>query len=206
MKYYILAIKQTQQLLLGIGILTLMVLPLLVLFRPDIVSPYTTLLYDIAHATVFFVMLVRPLADIITGTTLIRPLVILRKGFGVVSASIVVSFLLAKVLVDPIGFALSVASPSYWSLENYALIAHLADITAVILLVTSNNFSKRVMGAWWKRVQRLSYVFFYASAFYVFASYGSVLVFFYMVIITIVTLTAFIANVFKRMETKQLPA
>ncbi len=206
MKYYILAIKQIQQFLLGIGILTLMVLPLLVLFTPDIVFPYTSLLYDIAHATVFFVMLIRPLADIITGTTFIRPLVILRKGFGVVSASIVVSFLLAKVLVDPIGFALGMASPTYWSLENYALIAHLADITAVILLVTSNNFSKRIMGAWWKRVQRLSYVFFYASAFYVFASYGSVLVFFYMVIITIVTLTAFIANIFKRMNSTQQPA
>ncbi len=201
MKYYIQTIKHLQTGLLGVGILTLMVLPLFSIFAPDLVLSNTTLLYDIAHATVFFVMLIRPLADIMTNVTVIRPLVILRKGFGVVSASIIVSFMLAKILVDPGGYFLGMFGSAYWSLDGYALFAHLADITAVLLLITSNNYSKRLLGAWWKRIQRLSYIYFYASAFYVFATFGTVSVFFYMIIVTILTLTAFVANRVKRMST-----
>lgn len=119
------------------------------------------------------------------------------------SASIVVSFILAKIIVDPVGYLTAFGEPAYWSLNHFALLAHLADITAVILLITSNNFSKRIMGIWWKRVQRLSYVYFYASAFYVFAVFGTTSVFIYMLIISIVTVAAFIANSITRLFTSR---
>jgi len=204
MKHYIKTIKWIQDILLGTGILTLTILPLVIAYNPDVISSYTNALYDVAHITVFFVMLIRPLADIFPGIPFIRPLVILRKGFGVLSASIVVSFLLAKILIDPMGYVIEFINPTYWSLAHYALLAHLADITAVLLLVTSNSFSKRMLGPWWKRIQRLSYVYFYASAFYVFATFGTISVFFYMIIITIVTITAFFANTLKRSEANQV--
>ncbi len=198
MKRYITTIKYFQNILLGIGVLTLMSMPLLIVFIPDFSRTYSTDLYAIAHGTVFFVMLIRPLADIMTGVTFIRPLVILRKGFGVVSAAIVVSFALSKFIIDPLGYATNFFDPLYWSLTDYALYAHLADVTAILLLITSNNFSKRILGRAWKWIQRLSYVYFYASAFYVFASFGTISVFVYMFIITVVTLTAFLVNALTR--------
>jgi DMSO/TMAO reductase YedYZ heme-binding membrane subunit len=42
----------------------------------------------------------------------------------------------------------------------YPLIGRLSELTALILLLTSNNFSQKFLGSWWKRIQRLSYVYF----------------------------------------------
>lgn len=194
MKHYFIFIALLQNILLGMGVLILMVLPLLILYTPDSIFTYTTFIYAIAHASVFFVMLIRPLADIFRGVRIIRPLVILRKGSGVLSASLVVSFMIAKLLADPQGYFDAFTHLAYWSFEKYALLAHLADITALLLLVTSNAFSKRVLGRWWKRVQKLSYVFFYASGLYVFLSFETKSVLYYMIIITIVTLIAYLRN------------
>jgi len=192
MKYYIKAISYTQEFLLGLGIFILTALPLAVLY--DIEAVTSLVLYDVVHITLFFVMVIRPLADIWTNTQYVRPLVILRKGFGVVSASIVVAFLLAKLIADPSGYIQNFFTTAYWSLENYALFAHLADVTAILLLITSNKFSKRVLGAWWKRIQRLSYVYFYASALYVYLSFGENLILSFMAIVTIVTIVAYVKN------------
>jgi len=197
MKYYIKAISYTQEFLLGLGIFILMALPLAVLYDIEAVTSQSLALYDVVHITLFFVMVIRPLADIWTSTQYVRPLVILRKGFGVVSASIVVAFLLAKIIADPSGYIQNFFTTAYWSLENYALFAHLADVTAILLLVTSNRFSKRVLGAWWKRIQRLSYVYFYASALYVYLSFGENLILSFMAIVTIVTLVAYVKNTLK---------
>ena len=203
MKYYIKIISYTQEILLGLGILILMTLPLAVLYNVDPVTAQTMVLYDVVHISLFFVMVIRPLADIWTNTQYVRPLVILRKSFGVVSASIVVSFLLAKIIADPSGYMQDFFTPAYWSLVNYALFAHLADVTAVLLLITSNRFSKRILGVWWKRVQRLSYVYFYASSLYVYLSFDETLVLIFVLIVTFLTLVAFIKNSLKKSPTPQ---
>jgi DMSO/TMAO reductase YedYZ heme-binding membrane subunit len=203
MKSYLHIIKSIQNVTLALGIITLVCLPPLLVFASDTTTYFTATLYSIAHASVFFVMIIRPLADIFRGVRFIRPLVILRKGFGVLSASIVVSFASAKLMVDPAGYVLGFFEPAYWSLAEYAFIAHIADVTAILLLITSNNFSKRMLGAWWKRIQRLSYVYFYASAFYVFAMYGNVTVFWYMSIVTLLTVSAFFVNLMVRLGNPQ---
>lgn len=202
MKLYIQTIQWLQSALLGLGIIILIVLPLIILFNPDFTSAQSTMLYDISHGAVFFVMLIRPLADILRKMKPLRALVILRKGFGVLSASIVVSFMIASVAMDPTGYVTHFVSPSYWSFTNYASFGHVADVAAVLLLITSNNFSKRILGAWWKRVQRLSYVYFYASTFFVFATYGTMTVLYYMIIITLVTTIAFMLNTMRSDEIK----
>ena len=197
MKKYIQTIALVQEILLGIGILTLITLPLGVLFKPDIVGASATSLYLAVHITLLFVMLIRPLADIFSGVKFLRPLVILRKGFGVVSASIVVSFILAKFITDPIGYVSAYGTTSYWSLVNGVLFAHLADITAIILLITSNKLSKRLMGVWWKRVQRLSYVYFYASMCFVYIAYDEMIAPYAILAVTLFTTIAFIVNSMK---------
>lgn len=203
MKYYIKAIAYTQEFLLGLGIFILMFLPLAVLYEVEAVTAQTMELYDVVHITLFFVMVIRPLADIWTNTQYVRPLVILRKGFGVVSASIIVAFLLTKIIIDPSGYIRDFFTTAYWSLENWALLAHLADVTAILLLVTSNRFSKRILGAWWKRIQRLSYVYFYASSFYVYLSFDETLVLIFVLIVTLLTVIAFIINSLKKSPTPQ---
>jgi DMSO/TMAO reductase YedYZ heme-binding membrane subunit len=174
-------------------------------FYPEVITPdVSNTLYAVSHASLLFVMTIRPLADIFTRRRFIRPLVQLRKGAGVLTASIVISFLLAKIIMDPTGFFTSLGTSAYWSMTNLALLAHLADITGIILLITSNNFSKHLLGVWWKRIQRLSYVFFYASGIYVVASYGDMLVLNYLCIVTILTIIAWIKNRARRASASAL--
>ncbi len=195
MKTYFAFIKELQTIMLALSLMILGTLPTALVLVPDWFTDATYLwLYGAAHLTLFLVMFVRPLADILRGVSWIRPLVILRKGFGVFSASIIVSFILAKVMADASGYFSSWLTPAYWSLQNLALLAHLADISAILLLVTSNNLSKQLLGKNWKRIQRLSYVYFYGSSLYVFFMLGETISLYYFIIITIVTSLAWLRN------------
>ena len=195
MKTYFTFIKHTQEILLAVSITILATLPSILVLTPTWLSDTTIFaLYALAHAVLFLVMLVRPLADILRGVSWIRPLVILRKGMGVFSAAIIVSFIIAKIMVDPMGYVSSFGTTSYWSVHNLALFAHAADISAILLLVTSNNLAKRVLGKNWKRIQRLSYVYFYGSGIYVYVILGETIALNYLAIITIVTTIAWMRN------------
>ena len=195
MKTYLTLIKFTQRILLGVSILILAFLPEFMVFYPHyFTQSVTDNLYSAAHASLFFVMTIRPLADVLRRATFIRPLVILRKGAGVFSASIAVSFLLAKFIIDPSGYLASYSTHAYWSVSHLTLFAHLADVAAILLLITSNNLSKRLLGTNWKRIQRLSYVYFYGSALYVIVNYGNSTMVAYTLIVTTLTITAFFVN------------
>ncbi|MEN9647324.1 MAG: hypothetical protein RLY57_128 [Candidatus Parcubacteria bacterium] len=195
MRYYLHFIQKAQKFLLAVSIGIMLVLPLIIVFRPELLSETTVLrLYDISHITLFFVMIIRPLADIFINNRYIRPLVILRKGMGVLSASVVVSFILAKIIMGPWIYFGSIFTASYWSLQNYVLFAHLADLSAILLIITSNNFSKRVLGSGWKSIQKLSYVYFYASSLYVFVTYDNGIMLISMLIVTLLTMAAFLMN------------
>ena len=205
MKKYFNIIKYTQETLLVISVLILMVLPILIVFYPDIINSNVTLnLYFVSHMFLFFVMIIRPLADIFTGFKWLRPLVILRKGTGVISASIIVSFILSKLMIDPSGYIAAFGTYKYWSMTNYALLAHLADISAVVLIVTSNNLSKKIFGTWWKKIQQLSYVYFYASVLYVYLSYGGIDLLYALIVITLLTYVASVRNK-KRLMQSSVP-
>ena len=196
MKTCILLIKLTQLILLGISIIILSILPGALVLYPSAINP--NLLYFLAHTSLFLVMIIRPLADLFPAIRFIRPLVILRKGVGVFSAAIIVSFIITKIIIDPSGYVLGLGDLAYWSLQNLALFAHLADISAVLLLVTSNNLSKRLLGVNWKRLQRLSYVYFYGSGLYVVFMLQEYLVAFYLIVVTILTLAAYQKNKTRR--------
>jgi len=198
MKTYFNLISYLQEIMLGIGILFLLILPPLLAFFPDTTAPFEASLYNWSHYALLFVMSIRPLSDLLTFTKWLRPLVILRKGFGVFSASIIVSFIFAKIIVDPGNYFGSFLTTDYWSLNGYVLFAHLADISAFLLLITSNKLSKQLLGRWWKRLQRLSYVYFFGSSLFLYLAYNDQLMLYYMIFIAGITLAAFFKNHRKR--------
>ncbi len=201
MKLYLKTIKYTQEILLGISILILMVLPSFLVFQMDQINDaFIQKLYAFSHISLFFVMMIRPLADIFLQTKWLRPLVILRKGVGVFSASIIVSFILEKVIISPSEFFSSILTLLYWSMNNWAVFAHLADMSAILLLITSNNLSKKILGSWWKKIQKLSYVYFYGSALYVYLSYKDTHLLYAMILVTVVTAWAYLKNRKRRLE------
>ncbi len=193
MSKYLKIISFVQEFLIEESIALVCIIPAIILFMPELIGPrLVTGMYTASLAGVFFVMVIRPLADLTPNINWIRPLVILRKGFGVFSASIIVSFMMVKLF--ELGFTdyfLQYLDPAYWSFEEFKFFAHLGDVTAVPLLITSNNLSKQILGKNWKRLQQLAYVYFYSGAIYEALVFGSAFAIVAIVVVSILVLSAY---------------
>lgn len=198
--YYISGIKYLQNILIitSIGIF-LLALPAIFTFNPEFLpGNIKTILYFISYAAVTFVMAIRPLADIFPRFSYLRILVPLRKGFGILSASIIVSFILTKIIIFGSDYLLNFISIQYWKVSDYSLLAHLGDVTAVILLITSNIFSKKVLGKYWKKIQKLAYVYFYAGGLYEVFALNSIFAKYAMISVSFLLVLAFIIKRIKK--------
>ena len=182
-----------QNIFLGASLGMLVVLPLWFAFGYES-SAIQNLLYQISFWSVFFVMLIRPLADIFYKQRWLRRLVILRKGVGIFSASIIVGFMIGRVISPDVAYLASIFTKRYWSLEGGLLFAHLGDITGFILLLVSNNMSMVLLKKNWKRIQKLAYVYFYTGAIYEMYVIDSFFPLVAMVIVTLAVGVAFFVN------------
>ncbi len=197
MKTYLTTIKYLQKYLLWISlIIFLLIMPSAMVFLPDLMDWWSLkiFLFNLSLGTATFVMAIRPLADIFRGVKFIRPLVILRKGFGVLSASIIFGFFLSKVIASGGAYFSEILKEEYWSWEKYKILAHLGDMTAFILLITSNKFSKNILGKWWKRIQKLAYVYFYSGALYEYLVFQQEMALWAIILVSILVFGAFIKN------------
>lgn len=141
-------------------------------FCPEILNADTqNLLWDLSHFTLFFVMIIRPLSDLLPCKKWFCPLIVLRKEMGIFSAMIVVMFGVVKYVQPDFNFISTYFSLPYWGFDRYQFWGHLGELTGFILLITSNKFSQRTLGKWWKTVQELAYVYFFSGCYYVWALY-----------------------------------
>lgn len=199
--FYIKSIKHLQSILsIGSVGIFLLVLPMVLVFKPELLrETVKSTLFFISFASVSFVMAIRPLADIFSGNIWVRSLVVLRKGFGILSASIIVSFMLVKVVTLGSEYFINFSQISTWKISDFGIFARLGDVTAVVLLITSNTLSKNILGANWKRIQKLAYVYFYAGGLYEYLAFHDQFALYAMIIVSILVLTAFFINRSKKM-------
>ena len=195
MRVFLLAL---QSLLISLGCFFLISLPFASSFYPD-GFPYIGLLFNVSFSAVFLLMIIRPLGDIL-GWTWLRQSIILRKGLGILSASIIVGFALGKIIAPESTYLSSMFSLSFFSFDNFAFFAHLGDITGFILLITSNVLSQRILRGNWKRIQRLSYIYFYAGGIYEAFPLRNGYAFLGMMIVTLLTFFAWRAKAVRREE------
>lgn len=161
----------------------------------------TGFLWDLSLLTLIILMLIRPLNDIFPKLEFYRYLT-LRKNLGILSAIIVVSF--GVIHYIQLGFSQFLSmyfSLNYWSFSKNLFAAHLGELTGFILLITSNTFSVRLLKRNWKRVQRLSYVYFFCGSWYVFSSFGKTYAIIWLIVVFELTLFAYIK---KRIDKKEL--
>lgn len=107
---------------------------------------YRNELWSVSWIAVVTLMCLRPLADIFPKILFFRSVLPLRKGLGILSASIVVTNL---------AFTLAAASSTKlmstyfsakgWGIASRSAFARITEITAVLLLVTSNSFSQKLL-------------------------------------------------------------
>jgi len=190
-------IRIIQNIVIGISLVVLSLLPLVTAFGDESLISVGTW-YLVSFIAVFLVMMIRPIADIFPRVTILRKLVFLRKSFGILSASIVAGFVIGKIIAPESQYIVSMFTSAYWSLENYIIFAHIGDITAFVLLITSNNLSMMLLKRNWKRVQKLSYVYFYSGGIYEAYALDSKFAMIAMIMVTGVTVVAFILNGYRK--------
>lgn len=144
---------------------------------------------------IFILMIIRPLAEVLPKhlAKWVFALVAYRKELGIFSALIVLSFGLAKYMSWGISeFLMTYFSWAYWSFPEAKFWGLLGELVAVPLLLTSHLWIQKKMGKWWKRIQRLSYLYFFAGAWYVYSAFGAVEELWFMVIVVVLTIGAFV--------------
>jgi hypothetical protein len=130
-----------------------------IIFLPIFYSKIdTNLLWDISWWAVVFVMLIRPLSDLIPRLWILFRLNHLRRAFWILSAMVVVTALWYKFYWSP-DFLFN-----YFWVENWSnwqkVLSRLSELTAIVLLLTSNDLSQKILWWNWKKIQRLSYIYF----------------------------------------------
>lgn len=187
-----------QNALIGAGIFLLGFLPFSDTFFTNGLL-YVGELFNVSFFTAFLVMIIRPLADILQWNWL-RRLVILRKGLGIFSASIIVGLAFGKIITPESTYFATMFSPQFFSFTHYAVFAHLGDVAGFILLITSNTFSQRLLRGNWKRVQRLSYVYFFAGGIYEAFAFDNLFAFVAMVLVMFLTFLAWWIKLYRRQQ------
>ncbi|QQS59599.1 ferredoxin [Candidatus Peregrinibacteria bacterium] len=124
------------------------------------------LLWDISWWSVVILMLLRPLSEVFPKLVFLKHLIPLRKGLGILSASVVTVTAIYTYVPHLDLFFSTYFSLYYWSISNYNFFAHLGELTGIVLLLTSNVWSQKVLGRSWKKIQRLSYVYFITGGIY----------------------------------------
>lgn len=186
-----------QNFLIGLSITLLVAIPVSSMFI-DIGFAFKGILYMVSFGAVSLVMMIRPLADIFSGQLWLRRLVLLRKGFGILSASIIISFLLASIIAPESTYLGSLFTADFYSFDRYVFFAHVGDITGFILLITSNTFSQRLLKQNWKRIQKLSYVYFYAGGIYEIFALNSTFAFYAVLFVTDLIVLSWVVEAFRQ--------
>lgn len=185
-----------QNLIMGVSILLLGFMPLFSrMFGMDISTKGS--LYALSFAAVFAVMIIRPLADI-TNWPSFRRLVILRKSFGILSASIIIGFMIDALIVPQSPYLASIFTLRYFSFDRFVFFAHMGDVSGLILLLTSNTFSQKLFRQNWKRIQRLSYVYFFSGGIYEAFALESTFALYAMLLVINLTVLAWAVKAYRR--------
>lgn len=123
-------------------------------------------LWDVSWYAVFALMALRPLGDIFPQIPLLRQLLPVRQGLGILSASVIATSAGFNYLPNLTGFPQLYFNLDYWQFADRSFFAHGSELAGIILLITSNRLSQISLGVWWKRIQRLSYLYFYGAGVY----------------------------------------
>lgn len=139
-------------------------------------------------------MIIRPLRDIFPKISLLNDLIPLRKELWIFSASIVVSSWLIAYLDPNFYFLSTYFSKAFWNFEYWWFWAHIGELTWLILLLTSNSFSQKILWHYWKMIQRLSYIYAFSWFYYIWSQFDNKLWLTWICLIFTFTTIAYIKN------------
>lgn len=125
----------------------------------------SNLYWEVAMIAATFTLVIRPIYDLFPQSDILRELLKWRKGIGLISSGIVISFWLGRnvSLVNPSVFW-DYFSANKWSLSMENLLERTTEITAWTLFLISNKWMVLHANRLWRRLQKLAYVYFLSAA------------------------------------------
>ena len=122
---------------------------------------------ELGWSVLIAVMLIRPLADVFPDLKILRSLVILRKEFGILAGVLIVIHSYGYFHAKNQNLFFEIFNPQYWHFGHPFLWGLLGFLITLLLLLTSNRFSVRLLKRHWKKVQLLAYPLFFFSAIHI---------------------------------------
>ena len=106
---------------------------------------------------------VRPMGDLFPDLRIFRGILPLRKEAGILCASLGIAHSIGYFLINGIPLPAGFFDPVFIDPTNYLSWGMLGFLMAILLGMTSNIFSMRLLKRNWKRLHRLVYVFFFVT-------------------------------------------
>lgn len=133
-----------------------LIVPFVVIVEPMLFKPLGALGWQL----LMLILLVRPLADIFPEFGILRTGVTCRKEGGLLAGTLILGHAVGFFLTKQLPLT-AVVTADFWVMENALAWGFAGLLAAIPLIATTNVWSMRLLGRWWKRVQQLAYVFFF---------------------------------------------
>jgi len=137
------------------------------------------------------ILIIRPLTQIFPQINFFKKLLGLRREMGILCGSFVLTHS-SGYFIKTEQFPHELFSqPNFFTFENFLVWGVLGVIITILLLITSNNISVKILKRYWKTVQRLAYILLIAGSYHIFyltdeITLGSIIESFWRVFIVII--------------------
>lgn len=129
---------------------------IIIFFKPE----YYSEIWSLWWILLLFIVFIRPFSDILPKLKILKKLVILRKEIWILSWVFIALHWIWFFLNSRIPVLQWLFSPVYYNITNLFGWWMIWMYIWIILTITSNVFSMKILGKNWKKLQRLTYLFF----------------------------------------------
>ena len=133
---------------------------ILIIFYPK----YYVEIWDFGWYCLLLIVFSRPLSDVLPRLGILKKIVALRKEIWIISGVFITAHWLGFFLNAKMSLLVWLTNPDYYNLTNLFGWWMIGMYIGIILTFTSNKFSKKILWKNWKRLQRLTYLFFIFGA------------------------------------------
>lgn len=119
---------------------------------------------ELSWNLLFFLLLLRPVGQIFVDFGILKALLGMRKELGILCGSLAIAHGIGYFLVNDISMPSGFFDAYIWDITGYYFWGMIGFCIAIILTITSNMFSMKLLKRWWKKLHRITYIFLFVVA------------------------------------------
>jgi len=122
---------------------------------------------QLSWSLLVILLAVRPFAEVFPRFRFFRGLLPLRKEAGILCGALALAHVWGFFFLNVISIFSGFFDAYIWDYRQHFFWGMIGFLCAMLLLVTSNIFSIRLLKRWWKRLHRLAYPFIFVVAIHI---------------------------------------